>query len=167
MGGVFDMRLRSGNRDKREYSLSAGILGTDITIEGPFSKKGKSTYLANYRYSTLSILDDMGLVDYGGVPKYQDLSFKLAFPTNNFGMFTVFGLAGASSINEEITDDETDDVLGKGKYNANLGTINLNHIYFFNNNSSIESYISISQNGNTIKIKEKNLQTEAFEDSYL
>jgi len=167
MGGVFDMRLRSGNKDKREYSLSAGILGTDITIEGPFSKKGKSTYLANYRYSTLSILNEIGLVDYNGIPKYQDLSFKLGFPTNKLGRFTLFGLGGASGINEEIIDDETEEVLAKGKYNSTLGTVNLNHFYFFNNSSSIESFVSISQNGNTSHSKEKNEQTGIFEDSYI
>ncbi len=166
MGGVFDMRLRSGNRDKREYSLSAGILGTDITIEGPFTKKGNSTYLANYRYSTLSILDDLGLVDFNGIPKYQDLSFKMKFPTNQAGLFTVFGLAGASSIIEEIIDDETEETLGKGKYKSTLGTVNINHLYFFNSRSSIESFISISQNGNSSDAKEKNLLTGIFEDSY-
>jgi len=80
MGAVFDMQLRKGNQDKKEYSISAGILGTDITVEGPFSKKGKATYLVNYRYSTLSILDQMGVVDFDGVPKYQEFSFKFRFP---------------------------------------------------------------------------------------
>ncbi len=166
MGGVFDMRLRQGNKDKREYSISAGILGTDITVEGPFSKSGKSTYLANYRYSTLAILNEMGLVDFDGIPKYQDFSFKLRFPSNGAGVFTLFGLGGKSGIDEVINDDETDETLGKGQWESELGTVNLNHIYFFNSNSSIESYISISQNGNSGLAKEKNADTGIFEDSY-
>ncbi|HEC44678.1 MAG TPA: carboxypeptidase-like regulatory domain-containing protein, partial [Bacteroides sp.] len=59
--GVFDMRLRNGNNEKREYSFSAGILGTDFTAEGPFKKGNSSSYLINYRYSTLSILDELGV----------------------------------------------------------------------------------------------------------
>ncbi|MCB0778109.1 MAG: carboxypeptidase-like regulatory domain-containing protein, partial [Flavobacteriales bacterium] len=32
---VFDMKLRRGNDRKREYTLKAGVLGTDLTAEGP------------------------------------------------------------------------------------------------------------------------------------
>jgi hypothetical protein len=59
--GVFDMRLRNGNNEKREYAFSVGILGTDVTLEGPFKKGGGASYLVNYRYSTLSILDQMNM----------------------------------------------------------------------------------------------------------
>ncbi len=147
MGAVFDMRLRTGNKEKREYSLSAGILGTDFTAEGPFKKSGGSSYLVNYRYSTLAILDDLGIVDFGGVPKYQDLSFKLAFPTKNAGLFTLYGLGGISGIKGETLEENTEEVLQKGDYRATFGTINLNHTYFFNQNTFIESFLSASQNG--------------------
>ena len=166
MGAVFDMQLRQGNQDKREYSISAGILGTDITVEGPFSKKGKSTYLANYRYSTLSILDQMGVVDFDGVPKYQDVSFKFRFPTNDAGVFTLFGLAGTSGIDEQIEDEETGKTLGKGKWGSKLGTVNLNHIYFFSPKSSLESYISLSQNGNSGSFREPVGDSEEFDETY-
>ena len=39
LSGVFDLKLRRGNNEKREYTLQAGILGLDAAIEGPFSKK--------------------------------------------------------------------------------------------------------------------------------
>ena len=38
LSGVFDMRLRKGNNEQREYSFSLGALGTDASIEGPFVK---------------------------------------------------------------------------------------------------------------------------------
>ena len=38
--GVFDMKLRKGNNEQREYSFSVGVLGTDATVEGPFVKGG-------------------------------------------------------------------------------------------------------------------------------
>jgi hypothetical protein len=164
LGAVFDMQLRQGNQDKREYSISAGILGTDITLEGPFSKNGKATYLANYRYSTLSILDQIGVVDFDGVPKYQDLSFKFRFPTESAGVFTLFGLGGISGIDEQIDDDETGETLGKGKWGSKLGTVNLKHLYFFNANSSLESFISLSQNGNSGSFREPVIDTGDFGD---
>src|SRR5690606_1895476 len=85
LSGVFDMKLRKGNNEKREYSFSVGVLGTDATIEGPFVKGGNSSYLVNYRYSTLSLLNSIGAVDFDGIPKYQDLSFKIFVPTKSAG----------------------------------------------------------------------------------
>ncbi len=37
LSGVFDVNLRKGNNERREYSFSAGIIGIDGTVEGPFN----------------------------------------------------------------------------------------------------------------------------------
>jgi hypothetical protein len=146
--GVFDMRLRNGNNEKREYAFSVGILGTDVTLEGPFKKGGGASYLVNYRYSTLSILDQMNIVDFGGVPKYQDLSFKFQFPTKNAGTFSLFGLGGKSHISEDVTDEENEEIiLEKGNWKADMGVVGLNHRYLFNNNTYLETNLSVSENG--------------------
>src|SRR6186713_1756784 len=107
LSGVFDMRLRKGNNEQREYSFSLGALGTDASIEGPFVKGGGSSYLVNYRYSTLSLLSNLGLVDFDGIPKYQDLSFKVNIPTASLGTFSFFGLGGKSNIQEKEFEDDT------------------------------------------------------------
>ena len=60
IAGVFDMRLRKGNMHNNESSFRFGIIGTDIMTEGPI-RKGHSSYLVNYRYSTLGILNDLGV----------------------------------------------------------------------------------------------------------
>src|SRR5690606_8203491 len=111
LSGVFDMKLRKGNNEKRAYALSVGALGTDATMGGPFVKGGQSSYLVNYRYSTLTLLNDLGVVDFGGIPKYQDLSFKLHFPTRRLGTFSVFGLGGKSKITEETFDKDDEELL--------------------------------------------------------
>ncbi len=54
--GVFDIRLRNGNNEKKEYTFQAGVMGVDIAAEGPFSESTQGSYLINYRYSTLSLL---------------------------------------------------------------------------------------------------------------
>jgi hypothetical protein len=147
--GVFDMRLRNGNNEQREYAFSAGILGTDVTLEGPFKKGSGASYLVNYRYSTLAILDDLNLVDFGGVPKYQDLSFKFRFPTKNAGTFTLFGLGGKSHISEDVKDEEDEDlILEKGKWKADMGVVGLGHRYLFNNKTYLETNLSIAESGN-------------------
>ncbi len=146
--GVFDMRLRNGNNEKREYAVSVGILGTDVTLEGPFSLGGGASYLVNYRYSTLSILDQMNIVDFGGVPKYQDLSFKFQFPTRNAGTFSLFGLGGKSKIYEDVKDEENEDIiLEKGSWKADMGVIGLGHRYLFSNKTYIETNLSLSESG--------------------
>lgn len=146
--GVFDMRLRNGNNQNREYSFSVGVLGTDVSLEGPFKKGGDASYLVNYRYSTLAILDDLNVVDFGGVPKYQDLSFKFRFPTKNAGTFSLFGLGGKSNISEDTRDEENDDIiLDKGDWKADMGVVGLNHRFLFSNSTYLESSISISENG--------------------
>ena len=40
LAGVFDIKLRNGNNEEREYAFQAGVMGIDFAAEGPF-KKGK------------------------------------------------------------------------------------------------------------------------------
>ncbi|HMT35444.1 MAG TPA: carboxypeptidase-like regulatory domain-containing protein, partial [Chitinophagaceae bacterium] len=44
LSGVFDLQLRKGNNEKKEYTAQAGILGLNLAVEGPFSKKYKGSY---------------------------------------------------------------------------------------------------------------------------
>ena len=54
--GVFDLNLRNGNNEAREHSIMVGLLGIEASTEGYFKKGSSSSYLINYRYSTLSLL---------------------------------------------------------------------------------------------------------------
>ncbi|HEV7347168.1 TonB-dependent receptor [Telluribacter sp.] len=97
LSGVLDMKLRNGNNEKKEFTAQAGLIGFDLAAEGPFSKKSKASYLANYRYSFTGLLGAMG-VDFGGEDiRYQDLSFNITLPTRKTGEFTIFGIGGISS----------------------------------------------------------------------
>src|SRR5258707_11693147 len=52
LSGVFDLKLRKGNDERREYTLQAGLLGLNAAAEGPFKSGYKGSFLVNYRYST-------------------------------------------------------------------------------------------------------------------
>src|SRR5690554_5569871 len=143
LSGVFDMRLRKGNNEQREYSASVGILGTEATLEGPFKRGGGSSYLLNYRYSTLTLLNDLGLVTFGGIPKYQDLSFKVHVPTKFIGTFSLFGLGGKSSIVEEEFADE---LVEKGDYKANMGVLGITQYWPLGSKTFLQNSVSLSQN---------------------
>ncbi|MCB0754353.1 MAG: carboxypeptidase-like regulatory domain-containing protein, partial [Flavobacteriales bacterium] len=83
IAGVFDVNFRNGNTDRHEFMVRAGVIGLNAGAEGPLSKKDDgSSYLFNYRYSTLGILGAMGLyvVDENTSNTYQDLSFKFVLP---------------------------------------------------------------------------------------
>lgn len=98
ISSAFDIHFRKGNKEKREYRAKIGLLGMDFATEGPI-KKGKSSYLVNYRYSTLGLLSQMGfyLVGERVDNLFQDLSFSLSFKGNDpRDHFTVFGLGGLS-----------------------------------------------------------------------
>jgi len=148
LSGVFDMKLRKGNNEQREYSVSVGVLGTEASAEGPFKKGGKSSFLLNYRYSTLALLDEISLLDFDGVPKYQDLSFKLNFPTKSFGTFSVFGLGGKSSILEKEYEDEEEEILAEqGDYQADLGVAGITQYWSFGEKTYLQNSVTVSQNG--------------------
>lgn len=139
LSGVFDVKFRKGNRYKHEFALQFGILGMQACLEGPFSKKYKGSYLINYRYSTLTLLNAIGLpiVDNALVPQFQDLSFNISLPTKKLGDFTIFGIGGISTAGELAIKDSTKWAKAADRYQDNnfqlLGTAGITHTYFFKN----------------------------------
>lgn len=93
--GVFDMKFRKGNELQSERVIQASFLGTDLSVEGPFSKKSKSSYLINARYSTIGLLSAMG-VNFGDEKtNYKDVTYSLDFP-HRHGTIKLFGVLGSS-----------------------------------------------------------------------
>jgi len=101
--GVFDIRLKKGSTAKRSYTLQAGVIGVDFAAEGPFVDGGESSYLMNYRNSTMAMLSPL-LPDNTGVLKYQDLAFKMNFPTNRAGTFSLWGISALDGQEMEAAD---------------------------------------------------------------
>jgi hypothetical protein len=161
--GVFDMKLRSGNNEKREYSFSAGALGFDGTVEGPFKPGYGGSYLVNYRYSSLALLDNLGLVNFYGVPKYQDVSFKFNLPTAKAGNFTLFGLGGKSSIDQKDFAENNEDYLQRqAVFTANLGVMGLIHTYQLSDNTYLRSSVSASGTQNQTDYHDRNDNAQMY-----
>ncbi len=141
LSGAFDIRLRNGNDEKREYTFQAGILGVEAAVEGPFKKGGSASYLVNYRYSTLALFTKLGIniVDEDEETTYQDAAFKLNFPTKKAGIFSVYGIGGLSEdIYQPSGDTYSEDL------NTNMGAVGLNHLIRVNDKSFLRSNISYS-----------------------
>jgi hypothetical protein len=145
VSGVFDLHMRNGNSQKREYVAEIGLMGLEVGAEGPFSKKGDASYLINLRASLLGLVDEYLWV--GALPRYQDLSFKMNFPYRK-GKLSVFGFGGLSSI-EGIRTDSTYFTPGKNtqvtdESGASTGFVGLKHVHFIDGKSRIISDLSYS-----------------------
>ncbi len=107
LSGVFDLKTRKGNRDKFEYLGQIGFNGFELGAEGPI-KFADGSFIINYRYSFLSLLELMGIsFGFSGIPKYQDVSIKGDFDLNENNKLSITGLWGKSAIdNNESEDDE-------------------------------------------------------------
>lgn len=151
LSGAFDLNLRNGNTDRYEHTVQIGTLGAEIATEGPFKKGSKASYILNYRYSTLAILEPF--IKLGGmIPKYQDGSFKVNLPTAKAGTFTVFGLGGhnvaaqnavadSSKWHKEEENDENH-VSFNNKGTMMIGGIS--HQYFLKKDAYIKTIVSAS-----------------------
>jgi hypothetical protein len=151
LSGVFDLKFRKGNTDKREYAFNIGILGAGATLEGPFKKGGSSSYLISYRYSSLSLLEKVGVkVSDEGVPKYQDLSFNFVFPTKKAGTFSLFGIGGLSKLSKDAERDYSkweERMDGQDiRFGYNAGSAGLKHLYIASSKLYFNNVISISGN---------------------
>lgn len=154
LSGAFDLSMRNGNNETMEMMGQVGFNGFELGAEGPISKKHRSSYLVNVRYSTLEVLHRMGM-EFGtgdAIPKYSDISFKLNFPSKKIGRFEIFGLGGLSSIEFiESTKDAPDTTSGENYYAdgeqdiysfSNTGVIGLKHTFIIN--KSLYSKVSFA-----------------------
>ncbi|MFK7949375.1 MAG: carboxypeptidase regulatory-like domain-containing protein [Saprospiraceae bacterium] len=105
LGGILDMRLRPGNNENREYTAQIGLIGIDFAAEGPFNKEYAASYVVNYRYSTLGLLNQLGVPLGDEEVSFQDLSFNITLPTENLGTLTMFGMGGRSKNTFEAQRD--------------------------------------------------------------
>ena len=157
LSGVFDIRFKKGNNEQREYTSSASVLGIDFTSEGPFKKGYDGSYIINYRYSSLALLANLGVLDFGGIPKYQDMSFNVFLPAGKKQFISIFGLGGLSKISFEEEDEEGNTVWD-GSSNAGIGVTGLSHTYFLSDKFFIKN--SISASSTLLKFQEDAFTTD-------
>ncbi|MBK6409329.1 MAG: TonB-dependent receptor [Flavobacteriales bacterium] len=127
LGGILDMHLRNGNMREQEWTAQAGLIGIDLSTEGPIGKNGRSSYLVNYRYSTVGILGALG-VDLGDEAiNFQDLSFHVTMGVGKRGEAHLFGLGGNSSNVFEAIHDTTQWEVDKDSrnidYRSSMGAV--------------------------------------------
>ena len=165
LSGVFDLKLRKGNNEKKEYSFQAGVLGLNAAAEGPISTFYKGSYLINYRYSTLSLLNKVGVLNDGSTTNFQDLSYNVYMPAGKMGDFTFFGFGGLSSDKFDAKKDSTTwkesgdrDI---SKFVSNTGMSGVTHSILVGTKTNLRSAIGLSYN--TISYNEKYVEDDYSE----
>jgi hypothetical protein len=158
LSGVFDLKMKNGNYEKYEFLGQLAFSGVELGIQGPVRRKNKSSFIANYRYSTPVVFSYLG-IDIGtgdAMPYYQDFSAKVNYPTKKAGTFSLITLAGKSSIDFLYTDKDSANASSsymEGDQNIRMrtytGVMGLNHTYQFNNKTY--SRISVAVTGTETK----------------
>jgi len=120
MSGVFDIKLRKGNNTRREHTFSASTIGIDAATEGYFKKGYGGSYLVNYRYGFLTLMQQLGLKIVDAPTRFQDVSFHIHLPTKKMGSFSVFGFGGNS---EQKTEASSDSIIWTNNPSNRMGRL--------------------------------------------
>ncbi|MEE9363791.1 MAG: TonB-dependent receptor [Cellulophaga sp.] len=151
LSGVFDIKLRNGNADKNEFAFQFGVLGTDLAIEGPFSENYRGSYLVNYRYSTLTILNKIIEVSEGTVPTFQDLSFKVNLPLSAKTNLSIWGIGGISENNQDNAEQKNLNIFEDEDFDSHTYMSGINLKHFFNSHTTLDAVLSYSGNRSNYK----------------
>jgi hypothetical protein len=151
VAGVFDLKMRNGNNERHEFSGQLGLLGTEFTAEGPLGKKGKASYLAMYRYSTLQLFQFLNInVGTDAIPQYQDAAFRLNFPLKKGGNLALFGIGGTSTIDiilsEDVEQDTSTFLYGENVkdqyFTTRMGVVGLSYSKPLNKSTFLKATVS-------------------------
>ena len=158
-GAVFDIGLRTGNKDKFEKTIQLNMFsGLEAMLEGPLSKnRNGSSFLVGYRYSFAQIGQSLGFnIGTEAVPKYQDVIFHLNFVKSKWGKFSIFGLGGTSAIDMIGADLDSSDLFANkdedAYFKSRIGIVGLKHTLDIGSNSYLRTLVSYSYVSNEGKI---------------
>jgi CarboxypepD_reg-like domain/TonB-dependent Receptor Plug Domain len=174
LAGSLDMNIRKGNNQKRQTTLSAGVIGFDFATEGYFSKESGASYLINYRYSFTGLLNKLGVELGDEAIGYQDLSVHLNFPTKRMGDFSLFAVGGSSENvfehksmrSEWTTDKDSQDI----KFEGRMGIAGVKHQIGFGKSNwqtvFVVSALDNTRNATGFGLNNIPLSTTRFENTH-
>ncbi|MFM2267506.1 MAG: hypothetical protein RL757_947 [Bacteroidota bacterium] len=155
LAGVFDIGLRTGNKEKFEVTAQlAAFSGLEAMVEGPFRKASGGSFVVAYRYSFVGLAQKAGInVGTTALPLYQDLTFNLDFGKTPIGRLSVFGIGGKSKIDFLANSTDTTDFFSNGGSDdyarSEFGVVGAKHSLLLDNNSYVRTVFSASRSGNT------------------
>ncbi|WP_116107668.1 TonB-dependent receptor [Lewinella sp. IMCC34191] len=155
LSGVFDLRLRRGNRDRYEFMGQLGTFsGLEFMAEGPL--RGKGSFVASLRNSFVGLTETLGIdIGTNATPDYRDFTFNLDFGNRKAGTFSLFGIAGTSNIDFLAAKVDSTDLFanpGRNSYpRSYFGVVGLRHNLITGDNTYLRTVISGNLQGNTFQ----------------
>ena len=148
LAGVFDINLRTGNKEKYEFMGQIGAFtGMEAMLEGPLNKKKDGSFVAAYRHSFVEVANLAGLnVGTAALPRYKDFSFNADLGKSKLGRFSVFGIAAHSNIDFLGPELDSTDLWASRNENAYstslFGVLGVKHNVLLNDHSYIRTTMS-------------------------
>lgn len=158
--GVFDINMRTGNKERVESTVQVGAFsGIEGLMEGPLNKKNNGSFVVAYRHSFAEVAQAAGLnVGTTATPKYKDLSFNLDFGSTKRGKFSVFGIGGWSTIEFLGNEIDTTDLFANPNQNAynvsKFGVAGLKYNLLLNDHAYIRTVFSTSFAANSFQTED-------------
>ncbi len=107
LSSVLQLSQREGRSDRVGLTFTLGASEAGITLEGPMTKKKKTTFLLNGRYSYLQGLFKVLKLPF--LPSYSDAQFKVMHKFNNKHDLTFLGVGAFDKVRLNLSLDETDE----------------------------------------------------------
>ncbi len=164
LSGVFDLKTKSINPKKRQYRFQTGWNGFELGAEGPFSKQNPfGTYSVTYRYSFLDVVDAIG-IDFGILPKFQDVTGKFDFKLSPKTELSVLGIWGTSFIELDDRTLREDDPGTTGEYlktGSDIGLAGVSLKHRLSKTTVLKTGINVIDNTVKTEIDTFNFATDA------
>ena len=155
LSGVFDLRLRRGNRERYEFMGQVGTFsGLEAMAEGPLKNKG--SFVASFRNSFVGLVNELGIdIGTNATPDYRDLTFNVDFGSGKAGTFSVFGIGGTSRIDFLASEVDSLDLFANPDRNtyprSYFGVGGLRHNLITGENTYLRTVLSANLQGNTYR----------------
>jgi hypothetical protein len=174
MSSVLQLTQREGRKDRVGLTFTLGASEAGITLEGPLTKKKKTTFLLNGRYSYLQ-----GLFKVFGLPflpTYSDAQFKINHKFNNKHDLTVLGVGAFDKLRLNLAENETADqkfllriIPMQDQWNYTIGVryryfLENSYMIFVASRSMFGNHIYKYQNNNSINPKLYDLNSTEAEN---
>lgn len=158
LAGVFDLGMRSGNKDKHEFMAQLGaVSGLEFMAEGPINKDNQSSYLVAGRYGFVGLAGQIGLpIGTNATPNYQDVSFNINLGNSAAGNFSIFGIGGLSDIDflhDEVDSTDLFAATDEDSYAVSkFGVLGVKHNKIIGKNTYVRTILSASTAQNVFSI---------------
>jgi hypothetical protein len=170
--GVFELQMRNGNYMNHEFTGQIGFNGVELGAEGPVNRDNNASYIANYRYSTLGVLKEIGF-DFGtgsAIPNYQDVNFKVNLPTQNSGTFSIFAIGGENHIDFVSDKEDTENFYGTDDFNLynknHMVTGGVKNVIPVSSKSSLQTIYNFSSVWQNSTMDSVSMSGDVFEDFF-